>query len=309
MNTALAKIEPKAQLVAELERAHPIIPRSVPEVLQLAELIVKAGLCPDSYDKNGAPDVQKIVIGIMKGAEVGLPPITALSTIAIIRKRPCIWGDGAIALVQRTGLVAKVEQTWEGGAETTNGPTATAGGEQDHTPTGKDFPDTMTAVYRIWRVGQELPYEGRFSVKDAKRSHLWGNTKKVPWIEYPKRMLIARARAFALREGFADALSGLSIREEVEDLPDAPAPVSTAFLDDMPAIGVTVDNDPLPAATVAVSGDKPASYADAKAAADQGTVALEVWWKANREHQHELAEWKDSLKAIASTADQNAEVA
>jgi hypothetical protein len=301
MNTALATVDRHA-LVADLQRAAPIIPRSVPEVLQLAELIVKAGLCPDSYDVNGRPDVQKIVIGIMKGAEVGLPPITALSTIAIIRKRPCIWGDGAIALVQRTGLVAKVEQVWEGGAETSGGPTEQPGGERDYTPTIRDFPDTLTAVYRIWRTGQDSPYEGRFSVKDAKRAHLWGNTKKVPWIEYPKRMLIARARAFALREGFADALSGLSIREEMEDLPDAPPPVETAFLDDTPQIeGPAVED-----ASQEPPAEMPASYALAKAEADKGTVALRVWWEQNKRHHKELADWLDALKAIAATADKAA---
>src|SRR5262249_49394 len=34
---------------------------------------------------------------------------------------------------------------------------------------------------------------------------------------YPRRMLMMRARSWALRDGFADVLRGLSIREEVED--------------------------------------------------------------------------------------------
>jgi hypothetical protein len=43
------------------------------------------------------------------------------------------------------------------------------------------------------------------------------NVKKQPWILYPDRMLFNRARAFPLRDGFADALMGLSIAEEVMD--------------------------------------------------------------------------------------------
>jgi len=43
----------------------------------------------------------------------------------------------------------------------------------------------------------------------------------VPWIEHPDRMLKIRARAFPLRDGFADALAGLAIREEVEDMHEA----------------------------------------------------------------------------------------
>ena len=49
-------------------------------------------------------------------------------------------------------------------------------------------------------------------------------------------MLMARARAYALRDGFADCLMGLAIREEIEDLPaEAPGKTDTSFLDDAPA--------------------------------------------------------------------------
>src|SRR5438067_3924431 len=68
------------------------------------------------------------------------------------------------------------------------------------------------------------------------RAHLWGNAKQRVWIEYPKRMLMARTRAYALRDGFADCLMGLSIREEIEDVPaEPPARTDTSFLDDAPA--------------------------------------------------------------------------
>jgi hypothetical protein len=43
------------------------------------------------------------------------------------------------------------------------------------------------------------------------------NQYKKPWLMFPKRMLFNRARAFALRDGFADGLQGLSIAEEVLD--------------------------------------------------------------------------------------------
>lgn len=42
-----------------------------------------------------------------------------------------------------------------------------------------------------------------------------------PWYRYPKRMLQMRARSWALRDSCADILRGLSIREEVEDMPQA----------------------------------------------------------------------------------------
>jgi hypothetical protein len=84
------------------------------------------------------------------------------------------------------------------------------------TPLG-DWPPEYGWEVRYWRKGQDQPYIGRFTVRDAKRANLWMNSNKDPWIKYPDRMLFNRARAFALRDGFADALMGLSIAEEVMD--------------------------------------------------------------------------------------------
>lgn len=239
MSTAVA-LRREENLPARPGDIHAVIPANIEEAVTLAAMICKAKLAPDSYDTAGHPDPQKVTIGILKSLEVGLPPITGLSTIAIINKRPCIWGDGAVALVQSRGVVEKIEVLWEG-AEAALGPTDTDG-TKDFTPTIRDFADDVAAVYRIWRKGQETPYEGRFSVRDAKRAHLWG--KKQPWIQYPKRMLIARARAYALRDGFADCLSGLSIREEVEDLPaEAPEQADVSFLSDDPPAQIAAPTD------------------------------------------------------------------
>lgn len=214
------KLPAKAPLEAGA-RIAPIIPRNVDEVARVAKAVIVAGLAPNSYEgRNEQETASKIMIGIMKGAEVGFPPITALSTIAIINGRPCIWGDGAVALIQASGQVGKVMQFYEG----------------QETPDG--LPDDYTAVYSITRKGQETPYIGRFSVKDAKRARLWGNPKRAPWMDYPKRMLMMRARAFALRDGFADRLMGLAIAEEAADIHiETVQAVDTGFLDETPNAG------------------------------------------------------------------------
>src|SRR5262249_9363433 len=126
---------PRAELVASNEGVRPIIPRTVEEAFRLAQAVVKAALAPDGHDK----DPQKILLGIMAGAEVGLPPLRALSNIAIINKRATIYGDGAVALVQKTGLVEKVDSylQWESEHE-------------------GEFVDGVVAYFRIWRKGQKV---------------------------------------------------------------------------------------------------------------------------------------------------------
>lgn len=207
----------------------PVIPRSIEEVFRLAQLIVNAGLAPASYEsefkaKDGgfvkAPDPQKVTIGIMTALELGVPPMQGLSGIAIINNRPSVWGDLAVALIQSKNLIARHERVETG-----------------------TFPeDDYKVTVRYWRRGEETPYEGEFSIADAKKADLWLNARKKPWIHYPKRMIFNRARAFALRDGFSDALKGIAIAEEMQDLPEeAKGPADTSFLvdDASPAAVIT----------------------------------------------------------------------
>lgn len=181
-----------------------ITPKTVEEAARMAQAIIIGGFAPDSYKVNGTPDPNKILLGIMSAMEAGLPPLYGLRQIAIINNRPTIWGDGAMALVQQRSLISDYTEEQVGPI-----------------PTDKDlskWDDEYGWKVTIKRRGQQGSYVGIFTVGMAKRSKLWMHPKKVPWIEYPDRMLKIRARAFPLRDGFADALAGLAIREEVEDM-------------------------------------------------------------------------------------------
>lgn len=183
-----------------------IIPRDLDEAYRYAQMVWKSGTAPDSYEN----DPQKIIIGVLSSMELGVPPMTGLRGIAIINKRPAVWGDLAIALCQAKGVIESFETNF----------------------TGEEGKDDYTCNVTIRRRRQENPYEGHFSIGDAKRAGLWMNARKDPWVKYPYRMLFNRARAFALRDGFADCLAGLAIVEEAQDMPAAPEPVKTDFLED-----------------------------------------------------------------------------
>lgn len=179
-----------------------IVPTDVEAAMRMAKAVVVGKLAPSSYNN----DPNMIVLGIMSAMEAGLPPLYGLRQIAIINGRPTIWGDGAVALVQSKNLIAGIETKKVGTAPETNNLA--------------EWPDDYGVEVTIKRRNQEGAYTGVFTVGMAKRSKLWLNTKKVPWMEYPERMMFNRARAFALRDGFADALGGIAIREEVEDMTD-----------------------------------------------------------------------------------------
>lgn len=210
----VASPQRRAQLVAN--DAGYIKPTSIEEAVRLARYVLAGSLAPDSYNR----DEGKVTLGIMAALEAGLPPLYGLRQIAIINGRPSIWGDAAMALIQKNNLLAKQEIREIGQFVDTDGLPVT------------EWPDDYGFVVRLWRRGQDLPYEGKYTVGDAKRAKLWLNTRKAPWMEHPKRMLMIRARAFPQRDGFADALAGLAIREEIEDTfgADQRAPVDASYL-------------------------------------------------------------------------------
>lgn len=165
----------------------PLLPRSLKEALQLAELLTKSKLIPKGFETP-----ETCLVGILYGMEVGLSPIAALQRMAVIDGRPTIWGDAALALVQSSGLLHSIREEVI---------------EDENTK-------ILTAICRVEREGRSEPVIGTFSIDDAKRAGLW--QKPGPWTDYPKRMLTMRARAFALRDAFPDVLAGLYIREEFE---------------------------------------------------------------------------------------------
>lgn len=163
-----------------------IVPSTAEQVFRMADAIARSGMAP-----NGMNTPEKLTIAIFHGLEVGLPPMQAVQSIAVINGRPTVWGDAAIGLVRGSGLCEWIEETIEGEG------------------------DQRVAACSTQRTGEKRPVTRSFSVADAKAAGLWG--KQGPWKQYPDRMLQMRARSFCLRDAYADVLKGLSIREEVRD--------------------------------------------------------------------------------------------
>jgi hypothetical protein len=224
---ALAEREPRALVPFEAGGAlDAMIPRTPEEYARMAKLLIDANCVPASYAPRDASPQQVragLIIGLMKSVEIGVPPITGLNGIMIVNNRPSVWGDLAVALVQRNGQLAN-QQVMQIGPE-----------PAPRTPLDQ-WDDAYGFRVSYWRKGQASAYVGEFTVADARRAGLWENTRKQPWIFYPKDMLFNRARAKALRAGFADALHGMGIVEEERDV--APEiehkPNTAALLSDEP---------------------------------------------------------------------------
>jgi hypothetical protein len=167
---------------------------SFDDAMRFAKLVAGSDFAPKDF--RGKPEA--CMLAVQHGSEVGLSPMQSLQSIAVINGRPTIWGDAALALVQSSPVCEYVREYTEGEG------------------------DGLVAVCEAKRRGYPAPTVVRFSMADAKRAGLAG--KSGPWASYPSRMCALRARGFALRNAFADALRGLITAEEAQDYPTAVVP-------------------------------------------------------------------------------------
>jgi len=156
-----------------------IVPQTIEEAFRLAGGIAQSGLAP-----RDMATPEKVLVAIMTGMELGLPPMFAVQKIAVINGRPSLWGDAIPALLYAKGFKLR---------EWTDGDTAYC---EVTRPTGEKITRT-------------------FSDDDAKAAGLLG--KSGPWTQYRARMRQMRARGFAARDGAADVLGGMYLREELDE--------------------------------------------------------------------------------------------
>ena len=175
-----------------------LAPQNMTEAMEFSKILATSNMVPAAY--KGKP--QDILVAIGWGYEVGLQPMQALQNIAVINGKPSVYGDAALALVKADSRCAGVKEWIEGEG------------------------DDMTAHCLVKRRYNEDMEEtvATFSVMDAKQARLWG--KQGPWQQYPKRMLAMRARGFAIRDAFPDAMKGMITAEEAQDYPTAPRDVT-----------------------------------------------------------------------------------
>lgn len=175
-------------------------PTTMADSWKMAKIIHASGLVPVSlYGKDGGANkdedqqIATVWAVIQMGAEVGLSPMASIQSIGMIGNKPGLYGPAMLAVVEASGLLASVEEGTRGEGQNIEG------------------------YCTVQRVGRP-PRTFTFTRAQAAKANLIG--KKGPWTDYPERMYIARARTFALRDTFPDALAGLTQSvEELEDIP------------------------------------------------------------------------------------------
>lgn len=157
-------------------------------MFRFAQAMVNSGQFKD------LPSPEVALLKLQAGLELGLTPVWSLTNIFVVNGKPTVYGDALLGIVLARPDCEDVIETADG-----------------------KFPeDSFTAMCEVKRKGR-LPVRREFSIADAKKAGLFG--KSGPWSQYPRRMLAMRARSFACRDAFADALRGFAFKEEQDDIP------------------------------------------------------------------------------------------
>jgi len=215
-----------------------LVPTTLDEAIKYSDMIAKSDLVPKDYKGNAG----NVLIAVQMGAEIGLKPLQALQNIAVINGRPCVWGDALPAIIQASGTVEAFAESFD--------------------------EKTMTATCKATRKGTAGEIVRTFSKADAEKAGLWA--KAGTWQNYPKRMLQLRARAWALRDGWADWLKGLGVAEEVQDTPPAHTPSgSSGFIQPAEKVAPVVDAQIVQPAPTTASTASPAKAVNADPVTDK----------------------------------------
>lgn len=189
---------------------------SVDQMQKFSKLLLESKLVPDHFYEKGPdnkPDYAKgkvpaVMMVLLQGYQLDLPPMTALQHIIPVNGLLSIKGDAAKTLISSSGLL----ESWK---EDITGSVASGDYKVSITAKRKDTNETMTRS---------------FSIENAKRAGLWiddakirGNDgwkyKKSAWYKFPERMIGYRALGFLARDLFPDVLSGIYTTEEAMDMP------------------------------------------------------------------------------------------
>jgi len=169
-----------------------LVLQNLDDLWRMAGMIWNSGTAPKSYKNQ-----ESVVVAILHGAEVGFNPMQAVQAIAVINGKPSLYGDAMLAVVRNSGKLASIEEHID----------------------GKN--DDRVAVCSVARLGDPAK-EFRFSWRQATVARL---VIKDVWKAYPERMLMFKARAWALRDTFGDILMGLASAEEQMDIIDVESKV------------------------------------------------------------------------------------
>ncbi|KYC47846.1 MAG: hypothetical protein AMQ22_00222 [Candidatus Methanofastidiosum methylothiophilum] len=147
----------------------------------LATTLLRSGFLPEAINS-----VEKAVTIMLKGLELGVPTMTALANISVIKGKPVVQGNIMLALIAQAGGKWEIKEQTE-----------------------------KSCIIKFSRPGFG-DYIAKFTIADAERAGLLAKKGDI-WTQYPQLMLFWRAVAIGARTLFPDIITGMYLPEELGD--------------------------------------------------------------------------------------------
>lgn len=202
-------------------------------------------ILPTAYRGNAA----NAFVAAETGAALGLEPLQALASIAVINGRATLSSDLMAAVIRRAGHTLRIVE---------------------------NSPESVTATL-IRADDKKFEFTVTWDKDKATKAGLWG--QKGPWSQYPTQMLRARAITEVARQGASEALMGMIYSPEDfgATITDTGEVIEAEVIDDTPA---PAPAKPKPAAKPAAATaqptplDKPLTPAQASVAKGLQTLSF-----------------------------------
>lgn len=137
--------------------------------------IAPSTIIPTAYRGNPA----NAFVAAETGAALGLEPLQALASIAVINGRATLSADLMAAVIRRAGHTLRIVE---------------------------NSPESVTAIL-IRADDKTFKFEVTWDKNKAMKAGLWG--QRGPWSQYPAQMLRARAITEVARQGASEVLMGM----------------------------------------------------------------------------------------------------
>ena len=160
-------------------------------------------ILPTAYRGNAA----NAFVAAETGAALGLEPLQALASIAVINGRATLSSDLMAAVIRRAGHTLRIVE---------------------------NSPESVTATL-IRADDKTFKFEVTWDKDKATKAGLWG--QRGPWSQYPTQMLRARAITEVARQGASEALMGMIYSPEDfgATITDTGEVIEAEVVDDTPA--------------------------------------------------------------------------
>lgn len=160
-------------------------------------------ILPTAYRGNAA----NAFVAAETGAALGLEPLQALASIAVINGRATLSSDLMAAVIRRAGHTLRIVE---------------------------NSPESVTATL-IRADDKKFEFTVTWDKDKAVKAGLWG--QRGPWSQYPTQMLRARAITEVARQGASEALMGMIYSPEDfgATITDTGEVIEAEVIDDTPA--------------------------------------------------------------------------